>query len=129
LGWRICWWRIQEDEFVDDEFVDDEFKHGDAHDDIEHEDVEELSQGFVDWDSLPTYDIDINDEYLMGDSLSYDQEKESAVDWVSPTIYDDIYLDEDDLLNDVSFLVDATKFIEENNDYHVFDESPHNEGF
>jgi hypothetical protein len=83
----------------------------------------------VDWDSLPTYDIDINDEYLMGDSLSYDQEKESAVDWVSPTIYDDIYLDEDDLLNDVSFLVDATKFIEENNDYHVFDESPHNEGF
>jgi hypothetical protein len=26
-------------------------------------------------------------------------------------------------------MVDAIKFIEENNDYHVFDESPHNEGF
>jgi hypothetical protein len=57
--------------------------------------------------------------------------KKSLVDsdWVSPTIYDDIYPDEDDLLNEVSFLVDAIKFIEENNDYHVFDESPHNEGF
>jgi len=32
-------------------------------------------------------------------------------------------------LNEVSFLVNAIKFIEENNDYHVFDESPHNEGF
>jgi hypothetical protein len=26
-------------------------------------------------------------------------------------------------------MVDAIKFIEENNDYHVFDESPYNEGF
>jgi hypothetical protein len=26
-------------------------------------------------------------------------------------------------------MVDSIKFIEENNDYHVFDESPHNEGF
>jgi hypothetical protein len=32
-------------------------------------------------------------------------------------------------LNEVSFLVDTIKFIEENNDYHVLDESPHNEGF
>jgi hypothetical protein len=32
-------------------------------------------------------------------------------------------------LKDVSFVGDAIKFIEENNDYHVFDESPHNEGF
>jgi hypothetical protein len=85
----------------------------------------------VDWDSPPIYDIDIKDEYLMGNSLSYDQEKKSVVDldWISPTIYDDIYPDEDDLLNEVSFLVDAIKFIEENNDYHVFDESSHNEGF
>jgi len=32
-------------------------------------------------------------------------------------------------LNEVSFLVDEIEFIEENNDYHVFDESPHNKGF
>jgi hypothetical protein len=32
-------------------------------------------------------------------------------------------------LKEVSFVVDAIKFIEENNDYHVFDESPHNERF
>jgi hypothetical protein len=51
------------------------------------------------------------------------------LDWVSPTIYDDIYPDEEDLLNEVSFLVDAINFIEENKDYHVIDESPHNEGF
>jgi protein-tyrosine phosphatase len=85
----------------------------------------------VDWDSPPIYDIDIKDEDLVGDSLSFDQEKKSVVDldWVSPTIYDDIYPDEEDLLNEVSFLVDAIKFIEENNDYHVLDESPHNKGF
>jgi hypothetical protein len=43
------------------------------------------------------------------DSLSFDQEKKYVVDldWVSPTIYDDIYPDEEDLLNEVSFLVDA----------------------
>jgi hypothetical protein len=85
----------------------------------------------VDLDSPPIYDIDIMDEDLMGDSLLYDQEKKSVVDldWVSPIICDDIYPDEEDLLNEVSFLVDEIKFIEENNDYHVFDESPYNEGF
>jgi len=120
-----------DEEFQEDEFVDEEFIHGDVHDDVEHEDVKDPSQGFVDWDSPPIYDIDIMDEDLMGDSLSYDQEKKYVVDleWVSPIICDDIYPDEDDLMNEVSFLVDEIKFIEENNDYHVFDESPHNEGF
>jgi hypothetical protein len=120
-----------DEEFQEDEFVDEEFIHGDVHDDVEHEDVEDPSQGFVDWDSPPIYDIDIKDEDLVGDSLSFDQEKKSVVDldWVSPTIYDDIYPYEEDLLNEVSFLVDAIKFIEENNDYHVLDESPHNEEF
>jgi hypothetical protein len=85
----------------------------------------------VDWDSPPICDIDIKDEDLVGDSLSFDQKKKSIVDldWVNPTIYDDIYPEEDDLLNEVSFLVNAIKFIEENNDYHVLDESPHNERF
>jgi len=41
----------------------------------------------------------------------------------------DIYPDEKYLLKEVTFVVDTIKFIEENNYYHVFDESPHNEGF
>jgi hypothetical protein len=120
-----------DEEFQEDKFVDEEFIHENVHDDVEHEDVEDPSQGFVDWDSPPIYDIDIMDEDLMGDSLSYDQEKKSIIDldWVSPIICDDIYHDEEDLLNEVSFLVDEIKFIEENNDYHVFDESPHNKEF
>jgi hypothetical protein len=120
-----------DEEFQEDEFVDEEFIHEDVHDDVEHEDVEDPSQGFVDWDSSPIYDIDIMDEDLMGDSLSYDQEKKFVVDldWISLIICDDIYPDEEHLLNEVSLLVDEIKFIEENNDYHVFDESPHNEEF
>jgi len=66
---------LVDEEFQEDEFVDEEFKHGDIRDDVEHEDVEDPSQGFVDWDSPPTYDIDINDEDLVGGSLLYDQEK------------------------------------------------------
>jgi hypothetical protein len=78
----------EEDEFVDEEFqedkfVDEEFKHGDV-----YEDVEDPSQGFLDWDSPPTYDTDIIDGDLVGDFLSYDQEEESVVDWVSPLIFD-----------------------------------------
>jgi hypothetical protein len=40
---------------LNEEFIDEEFKHGDV-----HEDVEDPSQGFVDWDSLPTYDSNID---------------------------------------------------------------------
>jgi hypothetical protein len=40
------------------------------HDDVEHEDVEDPSQGFVDWDFPPTYDININNKDLMGGSSS-----------------------------------------------------------
>jgi hypothetical protein len=87
---------IVDEEFQEDEFVDEEFIHGDVHDDVEHEDVENPSQGFVDWNSPPIYDV---------------------------------YHEEEDLLKEVSFVGDAIKFIEEKNDYHVFDESPHNEGF
>jgi hypothetical protein len=64
-----------DEEFQEDEFVDEEFIHEDVHDDVEHEDVEDPSQGFVDWDSPPIYDIDIKDEDLVGDSLLFDREK------------------------------------------------------
>jgi len=55
-------------------------------------------------------------------------EEDFSVDWVSPSIYD-FYPDEDNLLKEVSFVVDVIKFIEGNSNCHVFDESPHNEGF
>jgi hypothetical protein len=70
--------KFVDEEFQEDEFVDEEFIHGDVHDDVEHEDVEDPSQGFVDWDSPPIYDIDIKDEDLVGDSLSFDQEKKTC---------------------------------------------------
>jgi hypothetical protein len=50
-------------------------------------------------------------------------EENFFVDWVSPLIYD-IYSNEDDLLKKVSFVVNNENFIEENNNYDVFDESP-----
>ena len=54
--------------------------------------------------------------------------KDFSVDWVSPLIYD-IYSNEDDLLKEVSFVVNTENFIEENNNYDVFDESHKFEGF
>ena len=48
-------------------FIDEEFKHVD---------VKDPSQGFMDWDSPPTYDSDINDEDLVRGSLSYDHEED-----------------------------------------------------
>jgi hypothetical protein len=72
------------------------------------------------------------DEKFVDEEFQYEEDVEDPcqyfVDWNSPPIYD-IYHDEKDLLKEVSFVVDAIKFIEENNDYHVFDESPYNERF
>jgi hypothetical protein len=76
----------------------------------------------VDWDSLPTYDIDINDEDLVGDSLSCDQEKESVIDWISPLIYD-IYTEKEESLENVNLLHNIENSVDESSIYHVFDES------
>jgi len=66
-----------------------------------------------------------NSSYVEEDKFI---EEDFPVDWVSPSIYD-FYPDEDNLLKEVSFVVDVIKFIEGNSNCHVFDESPHNEGF
>jgi len=72
------------------------------------------------------------DGEFVDEEFQYEEDIEDPcqcfVDSNSPPIYD-IYHDEDDLLKEVSFVVDAVKFIEENNDYHAFDESPHNKRF
>lgn len=44
-------------------------------------------------------------------------------DWDSLPIYD-IYLEKNDLLEEVSFSVDTVKIVEENDVHNVFDESP-----
>jgi hypothetical protein len=49
-------------------------------------------------------------------------------DWVPSLIYD-IYPNEEDLLKEVSFVVNTKNFIKENNNYDIFDESPKFEGF
>jgi len=118
----------EEDEFVDEEFQEDEFvyedfKHGDVHDD-----VKDPSQRLVDWDSPPTYDIDINDKDLMGGSLSYDQEKEFVVDWVSPLIYD-IYPKKEEPLENVNLSDNIENIVDESSTYHWLDESPKSEVF
>jgi hypothetical protein len=59
------------------ELVDEEFQKSKIfNEEFEHENVEDLSQGFVDWDSLPTYDDDVNDEDLIEEHLATDQEEE-----------------------------------------------------
>jgi len=53
-------------------------------------------------------------------------EEDFSIDWVSPPIYD-IYPNKEDLLQEVSFVVDVIKFIEKIRLLCVG--SPHNEGF
>jgi hypothetical protein len=104
------------------------FEHGDVHDDVEHEDVEDPSQGFIDWDSPSTCDIDINNEDLVGGSLSFDQEKESIVDWVSPLMYY-IYPEKEEPLEKVNLSDNIENFVDETSTHHVRDEIPKSEVF
>jgi hypothetical protein len=60
--------------------------------------------------------------------ITYDQEKESIVDWVFPLIYD-IYLEKDETLEKVNLLDNIENFVDESSIYHVLDESPKSEVF
>jgi hypothetical protein len=51
-----------------------------------------------------------------------------SVEWVSLPIYD-FYPDKEDLLKERSFVVNTENFIEENNNYYMFDVSPKFVGF
>ena len=62
------------------------------------------------------------------EELGFRVELPKIYDWVLPPIYD-IYPNEDDLLKEISFVVNIENFIEENNNYDVFDESLKFEGF
>jgi hypothetical protein len=60
-------------EFQESEFIDEEFEH----EGIEDEDP---SQGFVDWDSPPTYDDDVNEKDPIKEPLASDLEEEYEED-------------------------------------------------
>jgi hypothetical protein len=49
-----------------------------------------------------------------------------SVDWASQPIYD-IYLDEDDLLEEVNLFLNTIQIVEENNVHLVFDENSKSE--
>ena len=53
--------------FQESEILNEEFKH---------QDVENPSQGFMDWDSPPTYDDDVNDEDPIEEPLATDRKEE-----------------------------------------------------
>ena len=64
-------------EFQEFEFIDEEFEHKGIED-------EDPSQGFVDWDSPPTYDDDVNEKDPIEEPLTSDLEEEYEEDGFFP---------------------------------------------
>jgi hypothetical protein len=64
----------------------------------------------------------------VGGFLSYDQEKESIVDWVSPLIYD-IYPEKEEPLEKINLSYNIENFVDESFTHHVLDETPKSEVF
>jgi hypothetical protein len=62
-----------------------------------HEGIEDeySSQVFVDWDSPPTYDDDVNEEDPIEEPLAYNLKEEYKEDGFFP-MFDCLYLDDDD---------------------------------
>jgi hypothetical protein len=60
-------------EFQESEFIDEEFEH-------KYIKEEDPSQGFVDWDSSPTYDDDVNEKDPIKESLASNLEEEYEED-------------------------------------------------
>jgi hypothetical protein len=71
-------------EYQESDFVDEEFKHKD----------EDPSQGFVDWDTPPIYDDDVNEEEPIEEPLASDLEEEYKEYGLHP-IFSGLYPDED----------------------------------
>jgi hypothetical protein len=117
-------------EFQEFKFIDEEFEHGGVED-------EDPSQGFVDWDSPPTYDDDVNVEDPIEESLISDQVEEINL---SESIT--IFYEEDEPLEDVSLsesfaffhkeevnLSNSFALFDDNSTYHVPDKSPEDKIF
>ena len=91
-------------EFQESEFIDEEFEH----EGIEDEDP---SQGFVDWDSPPTYNDDVNEEDLVEEPLASDLEEEYEEDGYFP-MFGGLYTNEDDQLEDEEPMDDIADYKE-----------------
>jgi hypothetical protein len=76
-------------EYQESDFVDEEFKHED----------EDHSQGFIDWDTPPVYDDDVNEEEPIEDPLASDLEEEYEEYGLHP-MFSSLYPEEDDQLED-----------------------------
>jgi hypothetical protein len=79
-------------EFQESEIIDEEFEHECVED-------EDTSQGFVDWDSPPTYDEDVNEEDSIEEPLASDLEEEYEEYGLHP-MFGGLYPDEDDQLEE-----------------------------
>jgi hypothetical protein len=92
-------------EFQESEFIGEEFEH----ECIKEEDP---SQGFVDWDSLPTYDDDVNEKDPIKEPLAFNLEEEYEVDGFFP-MFSGLYTNEDDQLEDKEPTDDFTNYEED----------------
>ena len=93
---------LVDEEFQESEFINEEFKH---------EDVEDPSQGFMDWDSPPAYDDDINEVDSNERPLSSDLEEEYKEDG-SSLMFDGLYPEEDDPLEEEEPMDDIVDYEE-----------------
>jgi hypothetical protein len=89
-------------EFQESEIIDEEFEHECVED-------EDPLQGFVDWDSPPTYDEDINEEDSIEEPLVSNLEEEHEEDGFFP-MFGGLYPDEDDRLGDEEPTVDIAEY-------------------
>jgi hypothetical protein len=101
---------VEEKESMDGEFqksevIDEEFEH----EGIEDEDP---SQGFIDWDSPPTYDDDVNEEDPIEEPLASNIKEEYEEDGFFP-MFGSHYTDEDDQLEDEELTDDITDYEED----------------
>jgi hypothetical protein len=79
-------------EFQESEIIDEEFEHECVED-------EDTSQRFVDWDSPPIYDEDVNKEDSIEEPLASDLEEEYEEYGLHP-MFGGLYPDEDDQLEE-----------------------------
>jgi hypothetical protein len=102
-------------EFQESEFIDDEFRYEGVED-------EDPSQGFVDWDSPPTYDNVVNEEDPIEEPLASDLEEEYEEYGLRP-MFDSLYLNEDNQLEEEEPTDDIADYEEDGiTDYEAIDE-------
>ena len=97
----------EEKESVDGEFqkskiIDEEFEHKGVKD-------EDPSQGFVDWDTPPIYDDDVNEEEPIEEPLASNLEEEYEEYGLHP-MFSGLYPNEDDRLEDEEPMDDITDY-------------------